>query len=138
MPDNWRKSPGNPSIFAPEGAHILKNGRSELTHGAMMETADVANGDLQVTSDKFVETILTTNSYLHRQGSSSNATIGGRAAMVSILSGVASEGRNETVVVHVALLSNNRLFYAIMVVPEAESTIYRDTFKRMVESIQFN
>jgi hypothetical protein len=38
----------------------------------------------------------------------------------------------------VAVLSNNRLFYAILVVPEAESDAYRDTFKRVVESIQFN
>jgi hypothetical protein len=138
VPDNWRKSPGNPLSFAPEGAHILKNGRSALTHGAMMGTADVANGDLQVASDQFLAAIMTTNSYLHRQGSSSNTTISGSAAMVSVLSGIGSEGRNEIVTVYVALLSNSRLFYAILVVPEAESEIYRDTFKRVVESILFN
>jgi hypothetical protein len=138
VPDNWRKLPGNTLSFAPEGAYILKNGRSELTHGAMMGTADVANGDLQVASDQFLAAITTTNSYLHRQGSSSNATIGGRAATVSILSGIGSEGRNEIVTVYVTLLSNSRIFYAITVVPEADAEVYRNTFKRVVESIQFN
>jgi hypothetical protein len=104
----------------------------------MMGTADVANGDLQVTSDQFLGAITTTNSYLHRQGSSSNATIGGRAATVSILSGIGSEGRNEIVTVYVTLLSNSRIFYAITVVPEADAEVYRNTFKRVVESIQFN
>jgi hypothetical protein len=103
-----------------------------------MGTADVANGNLQVTSDKFLEAILTSNSYLSRQGNSTSATMGGHAAMVSVLSGIGSEGRKEIVTVHIALLSNSRLFYAIMVVPETESEIYRDTFKRVVESIQFN
>src|ERR1051326_6823285 len=84
VPDNWRRSAGNSLSFGPEGAYILKNGRPELTLGAMMGTADMANGDLQVTSDKFLEAILTNASYLHRQGSSRNTTIGGRTAMVKI------------------------------------------------------
>jgi hypothetical protein len=93
VPDNWRKSQDNPLSFAPEGAYISKNGRPELTHGTMMGTANVANGDLQVASDQFLAAIMTTNSYLHRQGSSSNTTIGGHAAMVSALS--ESEARDE-------------------------------------------
>ena len=57
--------------------------------------------------------------------------------MVTILSGVGNEGWTEVVTIHLTLVSDARLFYAITVVPEAELETYRATFNRMIASVQF-
>src|SRR5215213_8782837 len=137
VPDNWRDASANPLTVTPEGAYRLNNGRPELTHGAMIGMTEVASGTLQVRSDQFVGAILKTNSYLRRQGNSGNSTIAERAAMFTVLSGVGSQGVAEVVTVHVTMLSDTKLFYAITVVSEHDLEAYRDTFNRMVASIQF-
>ena len=137
VPDNWRDKSGNPMTFTPEGAYKLNNGRPELTHGAMIGMRDVASGTVQVRSDEFIQAILKSASYLRKQGNSSNSTIAGRDAMVTILSGVGNNGRAEVVAIHVALLSDTKLFYVITVVPEPELEAYRGTFSRVIASIHF-
>jgi len=137
VPDNWRDSSASPITFTPEGAYKLNNGRPELTHGAMIGMGEVSSGTVQVRSDQFIGAILKSNAYLHKQGNSSNTTIAGRDAVVTVLSGVGNEGWVEVVTVHVTLLSDTKLFYVITVVPEAESDAYRDTFNRVVASIHF-
>lgn len=137
VPDNWRDASATPIMFAPEGAYKLNKGRPELTHGAMIGGGEVSRGTVQARSDQFIAAILKSNSYLHKQGNSSNTTMAGREAVVTVLSGVGSEGRAEVVTVHVTMLSDTKLFYLITAVPEAELDAYREAFNRVVGSIRF-
>jgi len=137
VPENWRDSSATPITFAPEGAYKLNNGRPELTHGAMIGMGEVSRGTVQVRSEQFIAAILKSNSYLHKQGNSSNEMIAGRDGVVTVLGGVGSEGYAEVVMVHVTLLSDTKLFYVIAVVPEVELDAYRETFNRVIGSIRF-
>jgi hypothetical protein len=138
VPDNWGESSnGNAVTLAPEGGYSLNKGRPELTHGVIIGMADLAARDLQEASSRFVDGVLKNNSYLHRQADLVTSMIGDRTAFVSALTGRGMEGRMEIVTVHTTFLSPGKIFYTITVVPEVESSLYREAFNSIVRSIQF-
>jgi len=137
VPENWQEMSSNPLIFAPAGAYLLNKGRPELTHGVLIGLFDVNSGDLQSASEQFLNAALKSNSYLHREGNSTSSLIGGRAVIVTVLTGTGSQGRPEVVTVYASLLTNGKLFYLLTVVPQVESDAYREPFGRVIGSIEF-
>jgi outer membrane lipoprotein SlyB len=137
IPTNWNEFAQNPVMLGPAGAFRLNNGRPEITHGFIIGFTQPASRNLQESSDRLVETLLKNNPNMRRQGSSTPLTIGGVNALVALLVGPGTAGKTEVVSVYMVLLSGNRFFYAINVAPETEIDAYRETFNRVVASIQF-
>jgi hypothetical protein len=137
IPTNWSELTESPVTLGPAGAFRLNNGRPELTHGVIIGFTQPANSNLQESSDRLVETLLKNNPNMRRQGNSTPMTIGGVNALVAVLIGPGTASKTEVVAIHMVLLSGNRLFYAITVAPETEIDAYRETFNRVVASIQF-
>ena len=137
IPDNWSELAQNPITLGPAGAFRVNNGRPELTHGLMIGVAQPVTGNLQEISDRFVEALMKGNPQMRKEGNSTASTIGGVDALATVLIGPGTGGRMESVTVHTALLPGSRYFYTITVAPEAEVDVYRETFNRVVASIQF-
>jgi outer membrane lipoprotein SlyB len=137
IPGNWKELAQNPITLGPVGAFRLNNGRPELTHGLIIGVAQPATGNLQEISDRFVEALIQNNPRTRKQGNSTASTIGGVDALAATLVGPGADGKTEVVTIHMALLTDSRFFYTITVVPEAEVDAYRETFNRVVASIEF-
>lgn len=137
IPDNWSEFASNPVTLGPAGAFRVNNGRPELTHGLMMGMAQPATGTLEEISDRFVTALMKGNARMRKEGQPTALTIGGVNGLATLLTGPGSGDRTEVVMVHTALLPGSKFFYTITVAPEAEINVYRETFNRVVGSIQF-
>lgn len=137
IPANWNQLSENPLMLGPPGAFRLNNGRPELTHGLMIGVTQPATGSLQEISDRFIEALLKGNPQMRKEGNTTALTIGGVNALAVVLKGSGSAGKTEIVTVHTVLLSGSRFFYTITVAPDTEIDLYRETFNRVVASIQF-
>lgn len=136
IPENWNELASNPVTLGPAGAFRVNNGLPELTHGVMMGMAQPATGSLEEISGRFVAALIKRNPRM-RQETSHALTIGGVNGLATLLVGPGTGGRTEVVAVHTALLPGSRFFYTITVAPETEIDVYRETFNRVVASIQF-
>ena len=137
IPDNWSELAANPVTLGPAGAFRVNNGRPELTHGLMMGMAQSATGSLEEISDRFVAALIKGNPRMRKEGNANVSTIGGVNGLATLLIGPGTGDRTEVVTVHTALLPGSKFFYTITVAPEAEINVYRETFNRVVGSIQF-
>jgi Zn-dependent protease with chaperone function len=135
VPDNWKEFGGNSDVtFAPEGGY----GDQGITHGAMIGTYP-GQGDLQQSTQTYLNEILEGNKYLRQQGGVSRTTISGRGAYVTTLSGRSPvTNRTEVVTVYTTQLRNGQMIYFDMVVPENESYSYSNTFRSIINSVRFN
>jgi len=137
LPSNWREFPGSSSdaTFAPDGAY----GSQGITHGVMLGVIQPQSNGLRNATDTFVRSLVSGNSYLRQQSSSTNANVGSNRGYVSSLVGRSPvTNRNENVNVYTAELRDGRIFYLITVAPESESYSYDNAFRNIVSSVQLN
>lgn len=136
VPNNWKEFSSQDDVqFAPEGAY----GDQGITRGAMIGLYRGQNRELTRDTEAYVNSILGGNSYLSKRSGYQNTYVGGRRGTSIILAGRSPvTNRVEVVTIYTTLLNNGELFYAATVVPEAESTIYANTFRNLITSIQFN
>jgi hypothetical protein len=140
VPMNWRESAAsNPVTFAPDGGYVFYQNRPNLTHGAMVGVIPIGSNDPQSASERYVNALLQSNSYLQKQGSPQRVEIAGRSGFVAQLSGVSTvTGRTELVTVYTLLLKSGNMFYLIAVVPQDEQGIYHGAFQNIVGSVKIN
>jgi predicted Zn-dependent protease len=136
IPNNWRAFESQNSVqFAPEGAY----GNNGITHGAMVGIAQTNSRNLAQATEQYVNSVLQGNNYLSQSSNYSRASLGGRQALVTVLSGRSPvTGRNEVVTVYTTQLRNGSLLYVAMIAPENESSSYRNAFNNMLRSIRLN
>ncbi|MGB9179749.1 MAG: hypothetical protein WCB68_10940 [Pyrinomonadaceae bacterium] len=140
VPMNWRESASsNPVTFAPDGGYIFYQNRLNLTHGARAGVTSVESNDPQIASERYLNALLQSNSYLQKQGSLQRVEIAGRNGVVTQLSGVSDvTGRAELVTVYTLLLKGGNMFYLIVVVPQDEQGNYQSAFRNILESVKIN
>lgn len=135
VPSNWRQFSGDNAVqFAPEGAY----GDQGITHGAM---AGVVQGQNYLSRDaqNYISELLQNNRYLRQQGAVSRTTVGGRTGYFATLSGRSPvTGRTEIDTVYMTEMRNGQLFYLVTVVPDEEQFDYSNTFRNILNSVQFN
>ncbi len=136
VPSNWRAFESQESVqFAPEGGY----GNEGITHGAMVGIAQTNSRDLGQATEQYVNGVLQGNNYLRQSSNYSRASIGGRQALATVLSGVSPvTNRTETVTVYTTQLRNGSLLYVAMIAPENESRNYNNAFRNMISSIRLN
>jgi hypothetical protein len=136
VPSNWEEFSGQSDItFAPQGAY----GNQGITHGAMVGIYRSRGGTLAQASEDYVDGIIQSNSYLRQQSGFSRATIAGRQAYLTTLSGRSPvTGRNEVVTIYTVPMRSGDLLYVAAVAPSDEAFRYNSAFRTMVNSIRLN
>lgn len=140
VPTNWREFEDQNSVtFAPEGAYGYVGDEGVFTHGAMIGVADAGSRDLREATERFVSSLLQSNSYLRQQTGLSADRVDGRDAYYVLLGGRSNAtGRDERVGVTTTMLSSGQLLYIITVVPESQYRAYDRTFRDVIESLRLN
>lgn len=139
VPDNWRQVGGGDSVtYAPEGgAFQTQSGGSAFSHGVQIGVIQVADGNLQQTTEQLVESFRQSNPQLQRQGGYSRTTVSGRQALVATLSNMSDvTGQPESVNLSTVQLDDTNVLYLIGVVPAAEARAYANTFNRIRQSVE--
>jgi hypothetical protein len=136
VPSNWREFAGQSGItFAPDGGY----GDQGITHGAMVGVVPSGSSSLDDATERYVQQLLSGNSYLRQRGSFIRTTVGGRQAYTTQLTGRSPiTGQNEVVTVYSTMLRNGDLVYIAAVAPENDSPAYSSAFRTMVNSIRLN
>jgi hypothetical protein len=137
IPSNWRELPASNGVtFAPDGAYGNAGVKSVFTHGLGMGLIRNDKGDLQMTTDDFIESQVVA-SEPRRPHRYRNVTIADRPAIRTVLT-TTSEATNqpEQIEVYTTLLRNGTVLYLLAVTSRDRASDYADTFRRVVGSIE--
>jgi hypothetical protein len=139
VPSNWRELPANNSVtFAPEGAYGAVNQQNVFTHGVEAGVTRQEAHVLQTATNELVQSLAQANPRLSRGGGSERGTIGGLAALRTLLANQNDvTGRTERIEIYTTLLNDGTLFYLIGVAPDNEYGAYQQVFTRVASSIKF-
>ena len=139
VPSNWRELPANNSVtFAPEGAYGAVNQQNVFTHGVEAGVTRQEAHDLQTATNELVQSLAQANPRMSRGGGSERGTIGGLAALRTLLANQNDvTGRTERIEIYTTLLNDGTLFYLIGVAPDNEYGAYQQVFTRVASSIKF-
>lgn len=138
IPSNWRELPASNGVtFAPEGAYGNAGVKSVFTHGLGMGLIRNDKGNLQTTTDDFIESQVLVAGGPRRPLRYRSVTIADRPAIQTVLTTV-SEATNqpEQIEVYTTLLRNGTVLYLLAVAPRARVSDYADTFRQVVGSIE--
>lgn len=136
VPSNWREFPSDGSVqFAPDGAF----GSQGITHGAMIGVNKSQNGNLNSSTQEYVNGILQANDYLRQRSNFERTYVAGRQGYSTVLAGRSPvTNRTEVVTVYTTQLNSGDLFYVITVAPEGEAGNYSSAFRNMLSSIRLS
>lgn len=136
VPGNWQVFETQDTItFAPHGAY----GNNGITHGAMVGMAQTRSRDLGQATEEYVESLVQSNNYLRQSSNFARASIDGRAAYATVLSGRSPiTGQTEVVNIYTTQLRNGNLLYVALVSPQNETSRYNNAFRNFISSIQLN
>ena len=137
IPSNWRELPASNAVtFAPDGAYGNAGLKSVFTHGLGMGLIRNDKGNLQVTTDAFIESQVLVAPGPRQPLSYRSVTIADRPAISTILATVSeATDQPEQIEVYTTLLRNGTVLYLLAVTPRDRASDYADTFRRVVGSI---
>ena len=137
VPSNWLDFASQSDVqFAPEGAY----GDQGITRGMMVGVISGGqNTDLATASDAYLNQLLQGNSYLRQRGQLVQTSVARRQGYTTSMSGRSPvTNRTEVVTIYTTQLRTGELFYAVTVVPDAESYSYNTAFRNVLNSIRLN
>ncbi|HEX5884799.1 MAG TPA: M48 family metallopeptidase [Pyrinomonadaceae bacterium] len=139
VPGNWRQINAQNSVwFVPEGGYGQYNGQAVFTHGASFGVAQTGNRNLQRSTEDLINSLAQVNSNLRMSGGYQRTSMGGRTALMSILSNRnQATGRAESVRLITTQLRSGQLFYMIAVVPQNERN-FESAFQNILRSVRIN
>ncbi len=137
VPTNWKEFPRSQQQevwFSPDGAW----GAQGITHGSIMGV-EKNTDNLQTATKNYVDGILKANTYLKQNGNYSTGKLSGRAAYAVTISGTSDvTGKVEVDTIYTTLLSDGSLLYIVTVVPQDQSSAYKNAFSSILKSLQIN
>jgi len=138
IPSNWRELPASNGVtFAPEGAYGNAGVKSVFTHGLGMGLIRNDKGNLQRTTDDFIESQVLVAGGPRRPLRYRSVTIADRPAIQTVLTTV-SEATNqpEQIEVYTTLLRNGTVLFLLAVAPRDRAPEYANTFRQVMGSIE--
>jgi hypothetical protein len=138
IPTNWRELPASNGVtFAPDGAYGNAGVKSVFTHGLGMGLIRNDKGDLQATTDDFIESQILVARMPRRPPGYRSVTIANRPALRIVLTTVSETTHQpQQIEVYTTLLRNGTVLYLLAVAPRDEVLDYADTFRHVVGSIE--
>lgn len=140
VPNNWQRFEDQNSVtFAPRGAYGNYQGQSVFTHGAIIGLINAGTNNLATATERYVNGLLQSNSYLQPQSRYTRTSIDGQPALSVRLAGRSPvSGRTEIVTVYTTMMRNGQLFNVITVAPNDNFRQYEQAFSSIVRSVQLN
>ncbi len=138
VPANWVERQGSNAVtFAPDGGYGNQNGQSVFTHGVEIGVDRNETHDLQTATDEFIGSLAQGNPSLGRPSTYAHVRIDGRQGLTTTLSNTSEvTGQRETIQIFTTVMRDGALFYAIGVAPRDVFSGYRNTFDRIISSVQ--
>ena len=140
LPSNWTEVSGGETgvTYAPEGGYRTAAGElAGFTHGVQVGFAARGTGNLQRDTEQLIASLARSNPQLRRQGGYSQDTVGGRAALRTVLANQSDiTGQPEAISLATTYLSDGRLMFLIGVTPQSDARAYDEVFRRVRQSVQ--
>jgi hypothetical protein len=138
IPSNWRELPASNAVtFAPEGAYGNAGVKSVFTHGVGLGLIRNDKGNLQITTNDFIESQVLVAPGPRQPLRYRSVTIADRPAIQTVLTTMSqATNQPEQIEVYTTLLSNGTVLYLLAVTPRDRASEYVDTFRRVVGSIE--
>jgi hypothetical protein len=137
VPANWTRLASNSSIkVVPQNGYGQLNGETVFSHGVEFGVTRAASRDLQQATNAWLKAVAQNNPQLRLAGQQQAVRISQRSAISTPLSNPSPLGGAERIGVYTTFLADGSLFYYLTIVPESETAIFQETFRRIGESIR--
>jgi Zn-dependent protease with chaperone function len=137
VPTNWTSLASKSAIkVVPENGYGQLNGQSVFTHGVEFGVSKAVSRDLQEATNAWLKAIAQNNPDLRLAGSQQAVRISQRSGIATPLVNPSPLGGRERIVVYTTFLAEGTLFYYLTLVPENDAEAFRETFRRVGESIR--
>jgi len=137
VPADWTGIASKSVIkVVPKNGYGQVNGQTVFSHGIEFGVAQPASRDLQQATNAWLKAVAQNNPELRLAGSQTAARISERSAIITPLVNPSPLGGSERIVIWTTFLTDGTLFYYLSVVPEQDAEAFRETFRRVGESIR--
>jgi Zn-dependent protease with chaperone function len=137
VPNNWTALNSKSSIkVVPENGYGPLNGQTVWSHGVEFGVTKANSRDLREATKAWLQAVAQGNPEMRLAGEQQNLQISQRGALGTPLVNPSPLGGQERIVVVTTFLVDGTLFYYLTVVPEGDAEAFRDTFRRIGDSIR--
>jgi Zn-dependent protease with chaperone function len=137
VPANWTPVQSNSAIkVVPQNGYGQLNGQSVFTHGVEFGILKAETRDLRAATNAWLKAVAQSNPDLRLAGNQQELRISQRTALGTSLVNPSPLGGQELIGVYTTFLVDGTLFYYLTVVPEKDLEAFRETFRRVGESIR--
>lgn len=138
VPSNWQEVQGNNVVtFAPSGGYGDYNGQDVFTHGVQIGVARNESHDLRTATDELIASLAQSNPNLGRPSRYERVSVDGHHGLRTTLSNTSEvTGESEAIQIVTTQMRDGALLYAVSVAPRDVFPTYRDTFDRIIKSVQ--
>lgn len=138
VPADWTSIPSKSSIkVVPQNGYGDLNGQTVFTYGVEFGLTKATSRDLHEATNAWLQAVAQANRDLHLGGPQQAVKISQRSAIATPLVNPSVLGGQEEVVVYTTFLADGTtMFYYLTIVPEKDAAAFRDTFRRIGESIR--
>jgi Zn-dependent protease with chaperone function len=137
VPSEWTSLPSKSTLKAvPQNGYGQMNGQTVFTHGVEFGVLQAASRDLVEATKAWLNAVSRNNPELRLAGAQQETRLSDRLALSTPLVNPSPLGGQERIGVYTAFLADGVLFYYLTIVPETDEAAFRDTFRRVGESIR--
>ena len=137
VPANWTSMSSSSAVrIVPENGFGELNGQMVFSHGIEFGIAQAATRDLREATMTWLKAVAQNNPELALAGEQQQMTISRRGAIATPLVNPSPLGGREQIGLVTTFLTDGTLFYYLTVVPEKDSAILQEAFRRIAESIR--
>ena len=137
VPSNWTPLASKSAIkVVPENGYGQLNGETVFSHGVEFGVTKAGSRDLAEATKVWLQAVAQGNPGLKLAGQQQAIRISQRSAIATPLVNPSPLGGQERLVLCTTFLADGTLFYYLTIVPEKEAESFRETFRKIGESIR--
>jgi hypothetical protein len=139
VPANWDGYEDSDSgmTFAPKGAYGAGyRGPRYLSHGIIVSAISAGSADLRQASRSLIRQMVRSNAGFQITTDLNAIDFGGSAGYRAVISGPSPFGGAEINEIYTTSLSDGRIVYINIVVPEDEVSVYKPTFQKIINNLR--
>jgi Zn-dependent protease with chaperone function len=137
VPSNWTSiSTSNAIRIVPENGFGQLNGQTVFSHGIEFGIAQARTRDLGEATITWLKAVSQNNPELKLAGEQQALKISQRSAIGTLLVNPSPLGGQERIALYTTFLTDGTLFYYLTIVPDNDAAAFRETFKRIGQSIR--
>ena len=137
VPADWTTLSSKTAIkVVPQNGYGQVNGQTMFVYGVEFGIAKTASRDLQEATNTWLKAVAQNNPELRLAGAQQTVRLSQRSAIATPLTNPSPLGGQERIGVYTTFLADGTLFYYLTIVPATDAEAFRETFRRIGESIR--